>query len=156
MITTLNVCLLYTIIITSISPYFFAGSTSISTHPLDQTVDVSGNATFSVVVDTGPGNTFEWFFGGNLLSDGNDIDGATTDTLTIMNVVQADAGNYFVRISNSPSEPVDSNPAILTVVCKLNNHVSACVASVVWWYQGKRTHGELMHVGKQIKLRAIT
>ncbi len=80
---------------------------------------MSGTATFSVAATGATG--FEWFFASNSLSDGGGITGATTNMLTLANVVQADAGNYFVSVSDSDGDSIDSNPATLTVECKLQS-----------------------------------
>ncbi len=100
----------------------FLADPSITTHPLSQTVDVSGTATF--FVEASGATSFQWYVGENIISDGMNITGATTDTLTIMNVVEANEGNYSVRVSNG-GDTVDSDPATLTVVCKFN-HIHLC------------------------------
>ncbi len=95
---------------------------SIITHPLNQTIVVGETVTFFVVAEDVM--KYEWYFGNVIFRNGKDVRGANTNILTLTNVVQADAGNYFARVSNSDGS-VDSYPATLTVVCK-----SACVASV--------------------------
>ena len=95
---------------------------SIITHPLNQTIVVGETVTFFVVAEDVM--KYEWYFGNVIFRNGKDVRGATTNILTLTNVVQENADNYFVRVSNSDGS-VDSYPATLTVVCK-----SACVASV--------------------------
>ncbi len=81
---------------------------------------MSGTATF--FVEASGATSFQWYFGEDIFSDGVDITGATNDTLTIMNVVEANEGNYSVRVSNLNGDMVDSDPATLTVVCKFQSH----------------------------------
>ncbi|WP_309398343.1 immunoglobulin domain-containing protein [Cerasicoccus maritimus] len=45
--------------------------------------------------------TIEWLHGDDVLADGGDISGATTTELTITNMALDDAGQYFVRVTNS-------------------------------------------------------
>ena len=71
--------------------------------PEDTTVDLGTSAEFhvySVGVDT-----YEWYKedpnGAILQTNGGDISGATTDTLTIANVETADEGMYYCVLTNS-------------------------------------------------------
>jgi hypothetical protein len=59
---------------------------------------------------------FQWFkFGTNLLVDGGNISGATFSTLSLQNVIAADAGLYSVLITNVAGVLMSSNAA-LTVI----------------------------------------
>ena len=49
------------------------------------------------------------------LTDGPNISGATSDTLTIFNLVGSDAGSYTCVVSSSCGAPLTSNAATLTV-----------------------------------------
>ena len=83
---------------------------SISTQPTNLTVIPGQYATFTVVADGSQPLSYRWYF--------NDISsplaGATSPTLTLTNVQPADAGNYFVIVSNA-SATVTSSNAVLTV-----------------------------------------
>jgi hypothetical protein len=76
----------------------------ISQQPQTAAVAAGGNFNLSVTA-TGLGNlSYKWFKvdgGGDIeLTDGGDISGATTATLQISNVAAADAGGYYVIVSD--------------------------------------------------------
>ena len=81
---------------------------SIVLQPTNQTVNVNGTAVFSVTASGTPPLSYQWSF------DGTNLVGATNATLTLNNVSPAEAGNYFVTISNPAGSVVSSN-AVLTV-----------------------------------------
>ena len=72
----------------------------ISTQPAPQTVCTGSTATFSVTTSTGTGLTYQWRKAGVDLTDGGNISGATTATLSIANVSAADIASYRVFISD--------------------------------------------------------
>ncbi len=76
-------------------------TTLIWTPPQDQTVACGGTAVFSVV-PTGPlaGLTYQWRRNLVPLTDNGHVSGATTQTLTINNACDADAGHYDVVLSD--------------------------------------------------------
>ncbi len=82
-------------------------TTSISTHPLSQTVCPGANVSFSVTA-SGASLTYQW------RKNGTNIAGATNATYTINGVVVGDAGNYDVIVTGSCGT-VTSNIATLTV-----------------------------------------
>jgi len=45
--------------------------------------------------------TYQWLFNGLAITDGGNISGATTATLTITGAVAADAGTYTVAVSTT-------------------------------------------------------
>ncbi len=97
-----------------------ATSVSIGTQPTSQTVNSGSTATLTVsATGTGP-FTYQWqkVYSGSLtngtLSDGTVIAGATASTLTLSNVQTAEAGNYFVTVTNG-SGSVQSSTVTLTV-----------------------------------------
>ncbi len=71
---------------------------------------------FSVVVtsDT-PVTAYQWFGPSGMLTDGGDVSGATTDTLTVANVEAADEGGYYCAVTNSYGAK-ESNPGQLTLL----------------------------------------
>ena len=71
------------------------GGPAITTQPVAQTTVVGGNATFSVAATGNATLTYQW------VKDDDDIPGATNPTLNLVGVQAADAGNYYVVVSNS-------------------------------------------------------
>ncbi|MDF9828636.1 hypothetical protein M2447_002764 [Ereboglobus sp. PH5-10] len=76
-------------------------------HPVSQTVNTGGEATF-VVTATGEGLSYQW------LKNNTRISGATGSFHSIAGVQTSHAGNYSVMVMN-PSGTVTSNTATLTV-----------------------------------------
>lgn len=88
--------------------------TVITTQPLDQTV-CSGSTVGFTVTATGSGTlTYQWKKDGINLTDGSNISGSTTSTLTDSNVGTSDAGNYTCTVTGTCSSAT-SNPAKLSV-----------------------------------------
>lgn len=81
---------------------------SITTPPQSQTVLEGQSATFTVVASGSPTLTYQWKKGSAAIA------GATTSTLTLINVQSGDAGSYTVDVTNSVST-VTSAAATLTV-----------------------------------------
>ncbi|MBA4150529.1 MAG: immunoglobulin domain-containing protein [Verrucomicrobia bacterium] len=81
--------------------------------PVSQTQNAGQNVTFTAEA-TGASVSFQWRKNGNNLVSGGNISGATSGTLTILNVLAADAGSYTVVASN-PAGSETSDAAILTV-----------------------------------------
>jgi hypothetical protein len=88
-------------------------NTSISNQPTPSSVCVGSQATFSVTA-SGSGLTFQWRKNGSNLSNGGNISGATTATLTINPVSTGDAATYDVIIGSGCGNTA-SNTAALTV-----------------------------------------
>ncbi len=88
---------------------------AITTQPVSQTNNAGTTAAFSVTT-TGTSPTFYWFKNlTNLLTDGGNISGASSNVLTLTNVLGADDGTYSVIASNQAGVAVSSN-AILVVI----------------------------------------
>lgn len=85
-----------------------AGSPAITAQPSAATVNVGGNATFSVTAIGTPTPGYQW------RKNGTDISGATNATLTLTNIQASDAATYSVYVSNTAGS-VTSNGAALTV-----------------------------------------
>jgi hypothetical protein len=81
----------------------------ISTQPTNQVTNVGGSASFSVGATGSPPLSYQWNFGGVPLG------GATSATLSLVNVQTSQAGNYSAIVSDS-SGAVTSAVATLTVV----------------------------------------
>jgi alpha-tubulin suppressor-like RCC1 family protein len=85
----------------------------ITTQPVSQTNYFGATATF-LVAAVNPQLNYQWFKNGTNLVDGGTISGSTTNTLSITNLADSDAGNYSVMVSNIYGSVISSN-ATLTV-----------------------------------------
>ena len=94
---------------------FAASAPSITTQPQSRSVLAGSNAVFTVFASGSPTLVYQWSFNGTNLANSARIDGATSTTLTVSNLVAADAGNYRVIVSNSHGSATSSN-ATLTVL----------------------------------------
>lgn len=81
---------------------------AITTQPQSQTVTAGNSISFSVGASGTAPFTYQW------QKDGNNLSGATADTLTFASAHAADAGAYKVVVTNSAGS-VTSNTANLTV-----------------------------------------
>ncbi|MFN7141064.1 MAG: immunoglobulin domain-containing protein, partial [Limisphaerales bacterium] len=86
----------------------------IGQQPSSQSLVVGSNATFSVTA-TGQSPDYYWFFNGTNLVNGGRISGANSATLNITNITGADAGGYYVLVSNRHGTATSST-ATLTVL----------------------------------------
>ncbi|MCX7922339.1 MAG: DUF4347 domain-containing protein [Clostridia bacterium] len=102
---------------------------SITTQPSSQTITAGQTATLTVAAAGDAPLTYQWKKGGTDVSDGGNISGATTDTLTITNAQAADAGNYTVVVTNGAGN-VTSNVATLTVNPAITVISTASVAGI--------------------------
>ena len=94
---------------------------AIINQPSSVQVQYGDNVVLTVSTNA-PGDTFEWFYSNNLLSNGGTISGADTSTLRINSAnLYTQAGEYRVEITRGTTT-VSSNPATLTIVCKLYTH----------------------------------
>jgi hypothetical protein len=90
------------------------GPISITSQPASQTNTSGTIATFAVGV-TGSNPQFQWYKNGTNLANGGNISGATTDTLTLANVQNRDAGTYSVLVTNVFNQMMSSN-AVLGII----------------------------------------
>jgi hypothetical protein len=88
---------------------------SIASQPQSQTINAGQSASFSVTATGTAPLSYAWMKDGTQLSDGGNITGSRTSTLTVANVGAANAGNYAVIVSNQAGS-VASSPATLTVI----------------------------------------
>jgi hypothetical protein len=84
------------------------------TQPPSQTKAEGTTAVFAVI-NSGTAPAFQWYKNGVPLSDGANISGAATATLTLRGISDNDAGSYVVVLSNSAGVAT-SQPAGLAVV----------------------------------------
>ena len=87
----------------------------ITSQPLSQTRVAGASVTFSVGVAGEQPLSYQWQQGGTTLTDGGNITGAATSTLTITNLGLANAGTYTLVVSNALAVRV-SAAATLTVL----------------------------------------
>lgn len=89
---------------------------AISAQPQDQSVLQGANAAFSVLASGQPPLAYAWYHdGAPLLDDGYHTQGAASSHLIISNALTADAGSYWVTVSNRHGM-VTSRVAILTIL----------------------------------------
>jgi hypothetical protein len=92
---------------------------NITAHPRSQAVSPGANVSFMVTAQPPPSATatYQWFKDGILLSNGGNISGATTATLTINNDQYTDAARYSVKVGtvSGCTFQVESSPARLHV-----------------------------------------
>jgi uncharacterized repeat protein (TIGR03803 family) len=88
---------------------------TIVTQPTSQTVAPGATVAFSV---TAAGNlplTYRWQKDGTALSDGGNLFGSGTSTLTLTNVTEANNGSYAIVVTNVLGS-ITSTPATLSVI----------------------------------------
>ena len=88
----------------------------ITQQPVDQSVLIGSNVTFTATVDGTPPYSYQWSFNGSpLADDGIHISGSATASLSISNLTPADGGSYLLTVTNV-SGSTNSTAAILTVL----------------------------------------
>src|SRR5690349_12781058 len=94
------VCLSIFLFATALVPreIIAAASPSITTQPQSQSVMAGSNVAFTVVAGGQTPLSYQWALNGIRLSNSARISGATTPTLVISNVINADGGNYTVTV----------------------------------------------------------
>jgi uncharacterized repeat protein (TIGR03803 family) len=88
---------------------------AILSQPVSQSVAAGGTASFTVVAGGTTPMTYQWFDVTVPLSDGGNISGSQTATLTLANVRTGDADAYYVVVANAFSN-VTSQVAFVDVV----------------------------------------
>ena len=73
---------------------FYPTAPTITTQPLDQSVGVGANVSFSITATGIPPPTYQWYFNGTAIA------GANGSTYSLANAQTANAGNYTVTVSN--------------------------------------------------------
>ncbi|MBL8876933.1 MAG: immunoglobulin domain-containing protein [Phycisphaerae bacterium] len=89
---------------------------SVISPPQNQTLRSGQTAIFSVT-GSAPGLQYQWLRNGVNVANGGRISGATTNSLSISQVIAPDGGSYRVRATDACGSSVISTPAILTVTC---------------------------------------
>jgi uncharacterized repeat protein (TIGR03803 family) len=88
----------------------------ITVQPASQSLLVGGAAVFSVTAVGDLPLSYQWQENGTNLTDGGNVSGSATCTLTISNLVETDDGTYSVIVNNAIAiAPTISSDAVLTV-----------------------------------------
>lgn len=85
------------------------------TQPAGATIPAGATNIFSVSVKSILPVTYQWQFNGTNLTDGGEISGSATSTLTLSGVTLSDSGTYSVIVSNAAGA-VTSSGAMLSVL----------------------------------------
>ncbi len=103
---------------------------AITAQPQSVTGNYGTTATFSVSVIGSSPITYQWHHGVNNLSNGSNISGAQSATLTVSSMSYTDDGSYTVTVT-SPGGSIDSSAATLTAIEPIitGQPASATVAS---------------------------
>lgn len=129
----------------------------ITTSPANHTKIEGQSVSFSVTSVGGSTLLYQWHKDGADLADGGNISGATSSTLSISNLTTADAGNYWVTVTDNKGS-LDSAHASLTVLTALQaaNYVSdpgfedsATLAPYWTPYNGAGLEGGVVHNGTE-------
>ncbi len=95
---------------------------TITTQPLAQSVLPGSNVSFTVAASGTAPFTYVWRKGSTVLSDGGNISGSSTATLSLTGVALADSGDYSVIVSNGAGS-APSNAATLDVTTALPSNI---------------------------------
>ena len=87
---------------------------SITANPTP-TVAQEGSAASMIVVATGEGLTYQWLKNGAAIPDGGKIAGATTDTLVVNGLSEAEEGFYSLAIFNDAGSVISSRAKLSMV-----------------------------------------
>ena len=95
-----------------------SGATSLffTAHPGGRIANQGTAVSFSAAASGNNGFTYQWQKNGSPLSNGGNVSGATTDTLTLSNIQDADQAAYSVVISSPGATSVTSRAASLDVL----------------------------------------
>ncbi len=94
-------------------------SPSIYTQPLGRTNIQGSTVLFSVRAAGDPTLTYQWRTNGVNLSNGAHISGATSNDLTVNNLMPSDEANYSVVVANGCPGAVTSSAVVLKIVVPL-------------------------------------
>jgi len=93
---------------TAIAPY-------IITHPPTGNHQQGANLQLSAAIGGSPAMTYQWRFAGNVITDGLEYSGTTTQTLTVWKADFGDTGTYTLTGTN-PSGTITTNPASIIII----------------------------------------
>ena len=125
---------------------------TIISQPSNLTNLLGSTATFAVEVDGAVPLGYQWRKSSINLTNGGNISGATSSTLTLSGLTQADGGSYSVVVSNSYGSAISSN-ATLVVLPSLPEALNA--TNLTWytgghadWYGQTETTHDGAHAGQ--------
>ena len=110
---------------------------SIVAQPTNQTVAPGVTVAFSVTATGNLPLTYQWQKDGNALSDGGNLFGSGSSTLTLTNVTEANNGSYAVVVTNGLGS-LTSAPASLSVIPVT---ASGTRLSTLKWFTGGNDGG---------------
>ena len=84
----------------------------ITNQPTGQTVNAGQTVMFGVDATGNPAPAYQWRKDGTNLTDGGNVSGAATSTLTLTNAQMADAGIYTVVVTNLAGSATSSNATL--------------------------------------------
>jgi hypothetical protein len=90
-----------------------SGPPVITTQPQNQTIVQGNTATFTVAAIGNAPLTYQWRKNAVNLSNGGNISGATSATLSVSNVQPGDAGNYSVVVGNTNGSVTSADAALV-------------------------------------------
>ena len=94
----------------------------ITVHPISSTVGRGTTVNLTVTAVGGSALSYQWMHGVTILTNGGNISGANTSSLTISNAQFSDSGGYAVTVSNAAGSAT-SEWALLTVACAMGDEV---------------------------------
>ena len=103
----------------AINTNYVPPSVSIVANPTDRTVMEGATAVFMAAAASSQPLVYQWRFNGTNLSNGANISGANTNTLTLQNVTTNLAGGYSLFVSNAFGSATSST-GILTILPTFN------------------------------------
>jgi hypothetical protein len=104
----------YGAVTSSIASLIVLDPIQITAQPTNQFLLPGSNATFTVMA-TGTAPGYQWYFNGTPLTDGGNVSGSMSATLTLANIQTTNGGIYVVVVTNGFSSSASSN-AILAVI----------------------------------------
>jgi subtilisin-like proprotein convertase family protein len=90
----------------------------ITSQPQSRTNIAGTTATFTVTATGSTPLSYQWRRNNNTVTNGGNISGTTTATLTVSNVTASDATSYTVVVTNSAGAVTSAPPAWLTVLTR--------------------------------------
>jgi hypothetical protein len=92
---------------------------SFEIQPQSQIIASGSTVVFHANASGSPTPSYQWYYNGSILANGNGVSGATGATLVINGATSANAGNYYCVVSNSSGQ-IQSNTASLSSVTTNN------------------------------------
>ena len=113
---------------------FLIVGVAITTHPMDQISNLSGDVNFTCEASGSSPISYRWFNNGNeLVDDPGHIMGSNTSTVIITSVTVADWGVYTCEVTNIVKNII-SNRAILSGECIAMKQINECIDVSVFIY----------------------